>query len=188
MADETERDQERDHDYDGIREYNNPLPRWWLLSFFSTVVFTFAYWGYYHVLNLGMFPDQALVHQNQMTAELKAAAAGHVDNAQLISMSQDPDIVAAGKIVFFQACVACHGDRGQGGIGPNLTDRYWMHGSSPMEIRHIISHGVVEKGMTAWKSVLSEQKINELVAFILTLKNTAIPGKAPQGVLDHEKP
>lgn len=188
MADNKELDQELNHEYDGIREYDNPLPRWWLLTFFATIVFTFAYWGYYHVLEVGLLPEQALTKQNQATAEAQAAAAATINNEQLIALSKDAQTVEAGKAVFAQTCVACHGDRGQGGIGPNLTDAYWIHGSSPMQIRHVISEGVIEKGMAAWKSMLGEKKINEVVAFILTLKNTNIPGKAPQGTLENGKP
>ncbi len=170
-----------DHEYDGIKEYDNPLPRWWLLTFYATIVFTFAYWGYYHVLGVGLMPEQALAAENAEAQKRSDALAASITDEKLVAMSKDPQIVARGKAVFAQNCVACHLDQAQGSIGPNLTDAYWIHGNRALEIRKVISQGVLEKGMTAWQSVLGDSKINDVVAYILSIKNTSIHGKEPQG-------
>lgn len=184
MNPEQKPDQLMNHEYDGIREFDNPLPRWWLLTFYATIVFTFGYWGYYHVLQVGWLPNQALAYANEAANKKANAVAATITADKLIQMSQNPETVSKGKAIFAQNCVACHGDKGQGGIGPNLTDKYWIHGSGPMDIRKTISHGVLEKGMTAWQSALGDNKINDVVAFILSMRNTNVPGKAPQGASD----
>lgn len=181
MLDENKPDQLTNHEYDGIKEYDNPLPRWWLLTFYATIFFAFGYWGYYHVLNLGFMPTQALAYENKAAEKKLNAVASSITEDKLLSMGKIPQDVEKGKAIFAQNCVACHGDRGQGGIGPNLTDSAWIHGDKAMDIRKTISHGVLEKGMTAWQSVLGDNKINEVVAFILSIRNSNIPGKEPQG-------
>ncbi|MEI6806571.1 MAG: cbb3-type cytochrome c oxidase N-terminal domain-containing protein [Myxococcaceae bacterium] len=171
----------KEHEYDGIKEYDNPLPKWWLLTFYATIFFAFGYWGYYHVLHLGWMPTQALAYENQMAEKKLNAVASTITEEDLVKMSKKPEVVQQGKAIFVQNCMACHGDKGQGGIGPNLTDSSWIHGGNAMDIRHTISKGVLEKGMTAWQSVLGDTKINEVVAFILSIRDTNVPGKPPQG-------
>lgn len=170
MSEENKPDQLTHHEYDGIKEYDNPLPRWWLFTFYITIVFAFGYWGFYHVLGAGWMPTQALAYENSMAEKKFNLMASRITEEKLVNMGKDPAIVEKGKAIFMQNCMACHGDKGQGGIGPNLTDNAWIHGNKAMDIRKTISHGVLEKGMTAWQSVLGDNKINEVVAFILSIQ------------------
>lgn len=183
MLNENKPDQLTSHEYDGIKEYNNPLPRWWLVTFYTTIFFGFSYWGYYHVLGAGLMPAQALAIENSIAEKKLSLIASSITEDKLVSMGKDPQKIEMGKTTFAQNCAPCHGDKGQGVIGPNLTDSAWIHGSSAMEIRNSISKGVLEKGMPAWQSVLGDRKINELVAFILSIQNTNLPGKEPQGTV-----
>lgn len=179
------------HDYDGIREFDNPLPRWWLLSFYGAVVFSIGYWLIYHTLAVGLLPraayqaelQQALEEDNARQAQLEAQGKG-ISEAQLVALGQDPSVVQRGAAVFKQNCLQCHGDRGQGLVGPNLTDRYWLHGDKALDIYKVISGGVPEKSMPAWRPLLGAAKVQEAAAFVLSLRGQNLPGKAPQGTLE----
>jgi cytochrome c oxidase cbb3-type subunit 3 len=99
----------------------------------------------------------------------------------LLASSKDPATVARGARIFSARCAPCHGTRGEGRIGPNLTDGYWLHGGRPMEIFRTVSQGAALKGMPSWGPVLGTSKVVNAVAFVLTLKGTNLPGKAAQG-------
>ncbi len=85
--------------------------------------------------------------------------------------------------IFHGRCAPCHGHDGQGVIGPNLTDEYWLHGGRPTEILRTITEGVLDRGMLAWKSQLNPGELRAMAAYVLTLQGTHPPNpKAPQGV------
>jgi cytochrome c oxidase cbb3-type subunit 3 len=96
-------------------------------------------------------------------------------------MSTVPSVVGAGRATFEQFCVACHLADGSGIVGPNLTDGYWLHGGQPMQIWNTVTHGVPEKGMVAWGNQLGPKRVQEVVAYVLTMKGLNRPGKEPQG-------
>lgn len=176
------------HDYDGIRELDNPLPRWWLFTLYGAMVFSVWYWLYFHTLQAGLLPMAAFqdeVRRAQEEADAREAAleaqGKGTSEDQLLALSRDPAVVERGAAVFKQNCVACHGDRGQGVVGPNLTDAYWLHGSKARDIYGCVSGGVLEKGMPAWKPALGLSKVKEAVAFVLSIRDTNVPGRAPQG-------
>ena len=179
------------HDYDGIREFDNPLPRWWLVTLYGAMGFAVFYWLYYHTLEAGPLPlaeyeaelQQANVEEAEREAKLEAAGKG-VNDGLLLAMAQSPETVQRGQALFKQNCLQCHGDRGQGLVGPNLTDSYWLHGSKATDIYKVISSGILDKGMPAWRTLLGPSKVKDAAAFILTLRNTNVPGKPPQGVTD----
>lgn len=177
------------HDYDGIREYDNVLPNWWLATLYATIVFSFGYWMYYHVLGTGplqMDEYHAEMAQAEEAAAAAAAARGALGDDELLAMVADSAKVEDGKSTFATYCVACHGMSGEGGIGPNLTDAYWIHGSKPTEILNVIRDGVPSKGMAAWGPVLGSDKVEKLTAFVVTLKGKDVPGKAAEGELASE--
>lgn len=171
------------HDYDGIREHDNRLPNWWLTVLFLTVIFGYAYWVYYEMLD---GPDQWQSYEAQMEkvaaqAAERAALRGELSDEDLIALSQQPDKVASGSSAYAQQCLACHGAQGEGIIGPNLTDKFWIHGSSPTEIYAVVANGVPAKGMPAWEGMLGRDRTEEVVAFLLTLKGKNLEGRAPEG-------
>lgn len=177
-----ERDQLLDHNYDGIQEYDNPLPGWWSGVFIACIVFAVFYAIYYHFGPGNLMMEEYAADQKAQQ-ELAAKAAGPVltDDA-LRALTEDSAAVAAGATVFQTRCIPCHGDKAQGVIGPNLTDEYWIHGGKPTEINHTIRVGVPAKGMISWEKMLSPTEIANVTAFVLTLKGTNPPGaKAPEG-------
>ena len=173
--------------YDGIREYDNPMPRWWVTIFWLTVVFAPLY-----VLGVHVF-DWLPTYQGHLanqTAELEAVreayAAAHppfsTEPEALAAFAASPDNAAAGAATYTAVCAACHGDKGQGLIGPNLTDAYWLHGASAADVYAIVTHGVLDKGMPSWEAALSDEERGQITAYIASLRGTNPPGaKEPQG-------
>ena len=178
------------HTYDGIEEYDNRLPRWWLVTLYGTVVFALFYWFHYQVLHTG--PSIAESYEHSVVADRRAAAdrarrAGAMTDEALVSLSRDPATVQTGRGVFAQSCVACHATNGGGGIGPNLTDGAWLHGTRPTQILRTVNEGVLTKGMPAWGPQLGLDRVQSVVAYVLTLRDTNVPGgRSPQGTLAME--
>lgn len=181
----TEKEKVLDHNYDGIQEFDNPLPGWWLTTFYGAIAFAFLYVGYYH-FGPGPTPEAQLA---QDLAEFRAQdenARGKEpppSEEQLAAIFKDPARREAGKGIFLEKCSACHGPDGGGLIGPNLTDNYWIHGKGTLvDISGVVSEGVLEKGMPSWKVLLKKEDIQSVVAYVKSLRGThpANP-KPPQG-------
>ena len=172
-----------EHEYDGIQEYDNPMPRWWLLTFAGTVIFSVIY--YFNVGPVGNGKGRIADYE----AEVQAYAAAHPEPTggpsvdKLMALVSNTDEVKEGKETYVKNCVACHGADGGGLIGPNLTDSYWIHGAALDSVYNTVANGVLEKGMPPWGKVLKPQDVERVVAYITTLRGTtpASP-KAPQGV------
>jgi mono/diheme cytochrome c family protein len=266
-----EKDNLTDHEYDGIGELNNAMPRWWLYLFYFTILWGILYLVHYHVLKTGdlsyaeyqrelnpnwqpeersglfksyhspfyaetdmtprtlegidlpaaagiavqgeqseiIFNDlikQAMQHASagnleklksafpDLWQELASGNTGSGETAQLVLAETTPaaayqpltDAAAltAGKNIFSTNCATCHGQAGEGGIGPNMTDDYWLHGGGINNIINTIENGVPVKGMIAWRGVLKSEQILQIASYLLTLKGTNPPNaKAPQGDL-----
>jgi len=168
-----------DHEYDGIKEFDNPLPRWWLWTFAGTVLFSIAYWLVMHNLPTasGSFERYGEAQKEYDLIVFSKA----VDPAAIMAMTKDPGAVAAGKAVFEARCVSCHADKGQGGVGPNLTDKFWIHGGDTKAIYMSVAGGYPKLGMPEWRAVLEDVDLQRVVAFVETIRGTEVPGKAPQG-------
>jgi cytochrome c oxidase cbb3-type subunit III len=185
-----ERDELLSHNYDGIQEYDNDLPRWWLYLFHITIVFALVYYVYFELSAAGKYPVDQLPDQMAQLQAVREANAPKpelsVDSeAGLLAMALKPEAQAKGKEIFTTRCVVCHADKGQGLIGPNLTDDYWIHGGKITDIKRTVVNGVLEKGMLAWQGVLSPDEINQVVAFVWSIHGTNPPAaKAPDGQLE----
>jgi cytochrome c oxidase cbb3-type subunit 3 len=171
---EEKQDQLRQGEYDGIQEYDNSLPNWWLGTFVLTLIFGFLYWFHYFVFQTG--DDQISRYKNEQSKYTERYAnkdgGGQTSNASITAMSKDQSALASGKTDYNNYCAACHGQLGEGGIGPNLTDSYWLHGFEPLQIKKSIVDGIPAKGMTPWKGILTDKQIDNVTAFILTLEVT----------------
>ncbi len=163
------------HEYDGIEEADNQLPRWWLLTFYGAIAFAVGYWFYYEAYGMG--PHQPEVFAEQLAS--RASEGGTVSPETLVMLSQDSATVQQGREIFETNCVACHGDRAQGVIGPNLTDNAWLHGGAPESIYTTVREGVQTKGMPAWGPTLGPRPVQAVVAYILTLRDTNVEGGRP---------
>lgn len=171
-----------EHEYDGIREYDNPLPRWWTWIFWASVAFSALYaWnpgGTFYT------PRLAAYRQSMADAEKKwPKPSGGADAAALAALVSDPNALALGKTTYASYCAACHRPDAGGLIGPNLTDDYWIHGGSLPEIHKTVSNGVLEKGMPPWAKTLKPDQIDAVVAYVKSLHDSDPPNpKAAQGV------
>jgi len=175
------------HDYDGIRELNNRLPPWWLYGFYCTIVFACIYLWRYHVSHTAPLPAEeysiAVREAEIRKAEYLKKAANNVDETT-VKLLVAPADLAAGKAVFDGTCFACHGKKGEGGVGPNLTDDYWLHGGSINDVFKTIKYGWPEKGMKSWKDDYSPGQIAQIASYVKSLGGTHPDNpKAPQGVL-----
>lgn len=179
-----------DHDYDGIKELDNDLPPWWKYGFYLTIIVAFAYLIHYHITGTGDL--QGAEYEKEMAkakVEIDAymkTSSGNIDETNVKMLETQTDI-DAGKEAYQTNCAACHGKLGEGGVGPNFADDYWMHGGSIQDIFKTIKYGYPDKGMKAWKEDLSPMQIAQISSFIKTLRGTNPPnGKAPQGDLYNE--
>jgi cytochrome c oxidase cbb3-type subunit III len=173
------------HEYDGIQECDNQLPRWWLATFVGAIVFAAGYWAYYHNMQLGELASARHAREAREALAEEAEriqAAGEITPEMLVTLSKDVGTVEQGRETFAQTCVTCHADGARGNIGPNLTDEYWIHGGEPMAIYATVRDGFLPKQMPAWGKQLGETKVRAVVAYVLSLRNTnASGGKPPQG-------
>lgn len=183
-SDSTYADELLDHEYDGIREYDNPMPGWWKWLFVVTIVWAVIY---FVGINMGYLPSYEDDLQRGM-AEIQQMRDAHkqdsptVDAAFLAKAVDDKGNITKGKEVFASNCASCHGDKGQGIVGPNLTDKYWIHGGKLTDIYNTVKTGVADKGMPAWGGVLSDDNVIDAVAYVHSLKGTNPPDpKEPQG-------
>ena len=176
--------EQHDDDYDGIKELNNPAPNWIILIFLATIAFSMfyviRYFGY-----PGNGKDQASEYRKS-SAEFDKAHAQQQEVGKAEGVMGQEEMIAAGALLFTQkGCIACHGTKGEGNaIGPNLTDNYWLNGCSPENVIHMITEGKPEKGMTPFKTMMTQDEIKNVAFFILRkLVGSNPPNpKAPQGV------
>lgn len=159
-------------DNDGIEEYDNPLPDWWVGLFIFTILFAVGYTVEYHFIS-GRSQDGAYL------AQLDDAKERWPEFGKAVGVPTDAASVAEGKEVYAANCVACHGANLEGGIGPNLADDEWIHGGEPDEIAAIVSEGVAAKGMPAWGALLGPDKVSKVTAFVVSKKGTQPTSAAP---------
>lgn len=178
-------DQLLDHDYDGIREYDNPMPGWWKAIFLVSFLFSLGYWFWYHAGGSGPSRYDDYAQEMRAHEEIVARfAVAEVKEEELLALVADAGVVAKGKIKFAEACAACHGPAGEGKIGPNLTDDHWIHGAGPVDVFKTVANGVPAKGMPTWSRQLKPDELKGVVAFVCSIRNTNVPGgKAPEGQL-----
>ena len=173
-----------DHDYDGIQELDNDLPPWWTNLFYFTIVFAVVYMAHYHILGTG--PSSSAEYENEMAAaEAKYAAVieQSVTSGPVEALTDEASLTE-GKNIYTVNCVPCHGTQGEGGIGPTLADKYWLHGGQFSDIIGVINNGVPEKGMISWKPILNPSQIQQVASYLLTFQGTTPPNmKEPQGEL-----
>ena len=173
-----------DHNYDGIKELDNDLPPWWIYMFYATIVFAIAYLGYYEVYDgenqIDEYNEQVAIAEKEIEAYRKTVK--KVD-LNAMEVSSDGAALAKGKKIFKTNCAACHMVDGRGSIGPNLTDEYWILGGGIKNVYNTISEGGRDgKGMIAWKTSFSPEKIQQVANYVLSLQGTnPEKAKAPEG-------
>ncbi len=174
-----------DHNYDGIKELDNNLPPWWLYGFYITIIFAAVYLTKYHIFDGDNQFDELeteLADAKIAIEAYKKTAKNLVDINTVTQLTEAEDL-KAGKATFETTCVACHMIDGGGGIGPNLTDQYWILGGDIKHVFKTISEGGRSgKGMIAWKQQLKPLQIAQVASYVLSLQGTTPANpKAPEG-------
>ena len=164
-----------DHNYDGIKELDNTLPPWWVYMFYATIIFAAVYLARYHVFDDVTQAEAYEIAVAEAKLEIEAykkTAKGLVDVNTVELLTEAADI-NAGKIIFEANCVACHKADGGGGIGPNLTDAYWILGGGIKNVFNTISEGGRDgKGMVSWKNDLKPLEMAQVASYLLTFEGT----------------
>lgn len=204
VAIENEQDIMMDHDYDGIRELDNNLPPWWVYGFYITIFFAFVYVIHFHIATIPGLDKLVLLgpvekgtqaqqynmemkEANEQKAAFMAKMANAVDETS-VELVTDEARLAKGKDIYKANCVACHGANGEGGVGPNFADEYWLHGGGIKNVFKTIKYGVPAKGMISWEAQLSPSQIQEVASYLLSFKGTnPANGKEPQGEIWKEE-
>lgn len=173
-----EKDKLMDHEYDGIRELDNHMPVWWLWLFYFTIIFGVGYALYYEVFKWG--PNQF----EEYEMEMAAAAEKYKNNTPegggadfTWTFSDDAEVIAKGEEIFMgmnNLCFTCHGSAGEGLVGPNLTDEFWIHGCTPAEVALSITEGFPDKGMVAYGSgaPMPDEDVNAVISYINSIQGT----------------
>jgi len=179
------KDELLDHNYDGIMEYDNPMPGWWVAIFVITVIWAVIYLVGIELNVLPRYGDDLKAGQKELAMMREAHEASQpklvIDEAMLAEASKDADNRTKGAAVYAANCASCHGDKAQGVIGPNLTDDHWLYGRDYMAIHKVIVDGTAN-GMPPWGSILAPQEVVEVVAYIDSVHGTNPAGaKEPQG-------
>jgi cytochrome c oxidase cbb3-type subunit 3 len=162
---------------DGIEEYDNPLPDWWLGLFWFTIIWAIGYTVHYHFI----------AHRSQESHfEAEMAAAAEMwpeEEAGSVEFAMTDQAIQAGQEVYDANCYMCHGTGLEGGIGPSFLDDEWIHGGSPQDVIRIITEGVPEKGMLTWGPILGAEKVNQAAAYVLA-KNAEALGISREAVME----
>ncbi len=189
---EEEGEIELDHNYDGIKELDNSLPPWWLYMFYATILFGVVYLVRYHVFD---GDDQATEYRKEVAIaeqklrEIQSTTDVKIIDENTVELLTDEASLNRGKAVFNLNCASCHAKDGGGGIGPNLTDEYWILGGNINKVFNTISKGGRSgKGMVAWKSTLKPVDIQKVASYVLSLQGTtpAKPKKAEGELWEEE--
>jgi cytochrome c oxidase cbb3-type subunit III len=177
------------HEYDGIRELDNKLPRWWVYLFYATIIFAIVYLLGYHVTKWWPLQEDEYKKEMAIQADIKKANPAPVIDLETMVPLTSPADLDAGHETFKKICSVCHGPNGQGLVGPNFTDQYWIHGdtiTNTISIKNlflVVTNGVIAKGMIPYKDQLNPLQIQQVLSYILSLQGTNPPNpKAPQGV------
>ncbi len=168
------------HSYDGIEELDNPLPMWWLATFFGTIIFGFVYYLHYEISGVTSLKTELAASMAEINA-LKKTGPSFTEEKLAAAFTEAG--AKKGQEVYTGKCLACHGPELGGLIGPNLTDKAWIHGKGTrLDIMNTVAQGVLDKGMPAWAEMISQEELVNVVAFVYSKKNTNVAGgKPPQG-------
>lgn len=170
-----------DHEYDGIKELDNDLPSWWVWLFIITIVFSLVY-----LVRLWVFRADDLIQEKEFQKEMAAAPKANKPVEELAMVYLEDELsLANGKETWTKVCSVCHLADGGGLVGPNMTDKYWIHGNTVEDMFAVLTNGIIEKGMISYKDQLSPRQRLEVISYIMLKLQGTTPAnpKEPQGVL-----
>ena len=176
-----------DHEYDGIKEYDNPMPGWLMAIWWGSLIFSAAYLIFY-ALSFGEGSMEAEYRgaTQQAVADVDAYFAANPlvppSPADLLAGAANPAVLEVGRSRFTRTCASCHGEQAQGLIGPNLTDDRWIHGGTVEQIFQSVAKGWPAKGMPPWGRAVTPEELSALVSYVRSLQGSNPPNaRAPEG-------
>jgi cytochrome c oxidase cbb3-type subunit 3 len=190
MARQKAYDELLDHEYDGIREYDNPCPAWWHLLFLGTFMFSVVYFIFFEIgPRMGTNGWTVVDAHDEAEAEnlmLRFSEIGElqVNEATLVEYMDKPDWLKVGASVYARRCQSCHLPDGSGNVGPNLTDDNYRHVNGIVDIAKVVQDGAANGNMPAWRNQLHVNEVVLVSAYVASLRGQDLPGKS----IDGEKP
>lgn len=173
------------HCYDGIEEYDNPLPGWWTWIFVATIVYSLGYfWIYHGGLGARRLPDlYNLAVADNLRLQFADLGELQPESDVILKYARDDKWVMVGKTVYDTNCISCHGAQAQGLVGPNLTDPFWKQVKEPQDVAKVIREGAAGGAMPAWKNRLHPNEVVLAASYIVSLQGTVPPGvgRKPEG-------
>lgn len=174
-----------DHEYDGIREFDNPVPGWWHLLFWASILFSLLYYTFFTFSPIAWTVQeswesaQAAAYQ-QIFGELGELAP---NEATIVSLMHDDRMMAVARGMFIGNCAQCHGRDGGGINGVNLTDEHYKNITSLPEMLTVINRGAGAGAMPAWENRLSQNERILLTSYAASLRGSNVAGRGPEGEL-----
>ena len=177
-----------DHSYDGIQEYDNPLPGWWKWLFVGSILYSVFYLMFYHmgVEGRSVHAEYELAVAANLRQQFQEIGELKPDHDTIVKYSHDPKWLVVGQSVFKSNCVSCHGSEGQGLVGPNLTDHFYKNVAKIDDISKVISEGAAGQAMPAWKTRLHPNELVLVSSYIASIRGKNLPG--PKGQEGKEIP
>jgi cytochrome c oxidase cbb3-type subunit 3 len=173
------------HEYDGIQEFDNPLPGWWKWLFVGSIIYAFPYYAYYHFGATGRSIEDQWAVAAAENARLQFAEIGELkpDKLTLVKYLNDPTWLGVGKSVYKTNCVSCHGAEGGGLVGPNLTDEHYKNVKTIEDMYRVINNGAGAGAMPAWQNRLDQNERILVAAYVASMRGTEPSGspKGPEG-------
>ena len=187
---EREKDIMFDHDFDGIKELDSKIPPWFIWLFYITIFFGVYYMLHYHVFATGKLMHEEYDEEVRIATLEKETLikSGAFVNEETVTLITDAAALQSGKAIFDANCIACHAADGGGIVGPNLTDKYWIHGGGIKNVFKTIKYGMVEKGMISWQTQLNPNQMQDVASYVLSLQGiTPVVPKQPEGEIWKEE-
>ena len=175
-----------DHEYDGIREFDNPTPGWWNWLFIGSFFFAVLYFTAYHLGTAGTSVAQAYENEKIEASKRMIAAYGDlpVDEKTILENLHNQNLIAVGQSLFATNCISCHGKDGQGLVGPNMTDDYYKNIKTLGDFGKVIQNGAANGAMPSWKNRLASTEIVAAAVYVANLRGKNLPGpRGPEGEL-----
>jgi len=181
---EKENDILLEHNFDGIKELDNRIPPWFNYLFYGSILFAVYYMLDYHVFESGKLQAEEYAEEMNLAQQQRdqLARSGAFISEESVTFAGDSETLQKGKELFIQHCTACHAADGGGLIGPNLTDKFWIHGGDIKNVFKVIKYGVPAKGMISWQQQLNPLQMQDVARYILSLQGTSPQNpKQPEG-------
>ncbi|MCK9281033.1 MAG: c-type cytochrome [Melioribacteraceae bacterium] len=177
------------HDFDGIKELDNKIPPWFNILFYGSIIWSVIYMFVFHIAGDGNIQVAEYQSEVQMASAEREILikTGAFLNEETVTVLTDTPALSSGKDIYLKNCASCHGNNGEGTVGPNLTDDYWIHGGDIKSIFSTVKYGVPAKGMISWETQLDPKKMQEVASYIKSIHGTNPDNpKAQEGILYKE--